>query len=54
MSKCGHELSMVTVVGIIKSVNPSPSNTEYEINDRTGPNIIVKEYSEQEVSDLIN
>ncbi|CAH8871895.1 unnamed protein product [Trichobilharzia szidati] len=47
-SPCGMELSQVSVVGIIRSVNESSTRVEYEIDDYTGPYLAVKMFMEDQ------
>ncbi|CAL1536685.1 unnamed protein product [Lymnaea stagnalis] len=44
MSSTNIELSLVTIVGLVKSVSVSPTRTDYLIDDMTGPPLEVRKF----------
>lgn len=45
------ELSQVTLVGLIKSVNESPTRIDYVIDDMTGPPLDVRRFNDSDEND---
>lgn len=44
------EMSQITMVGLVMSVNESPTRIDYEIDDMTGPPISVKQFVDNDES----
>ncbi|VDK31587.1 unnamed protein product [Taenia asiatica] len=44
VSSAGVHFSQVTLVGLIRSVNESATRIDYEIDDYTGPSVLVKQF----------
>nr|CDS18283.1 replication protein A 32 kDa subunit [Echinococcus granulosus] len=50
VSSTGVQFSQVTLVGLIRSVNESATRIDYEIDDYTGPSVLVKQFVDDDDS----
>nr|CDS25327.1 replication protein A 32 kDa subunit [Hymenolepis microstoma] len=50
VSSTGINFSQVTFVGVVRSVNESSTRFDYEVDDYTGPSILVKQFVDDEDS----
>ncbi|KAM7536597.1 hypothetical protein Aperf_G00000085639 [Anoplocephala perfoliata] len=52
VSATGVQFSQVTLVGVVRSVNESSTRFDYEIDDYTGPSVLVKQFIDDDDSSL--
>ncbi|KAK3585005.1 hypothetical protein CHS0354_024919 [Potamilus streckersoni] len=45
-----NEISQVTLVGLVRSVNETPTRLDYEVDDMTGPHLEVKQFVDNDDS----